>query len=208
MTTATPRGLIASCTQRATCFVRRSCTWRRRLKVSAMRASFEMPKTSLLGMYAMAICEWWGQHAVSGQVTGTGRNYRAIGEWLTERTNLASEWDQMVFAEAGDIDVANQDHFVMVLRKDSIIDHVYVGQNYLLVFGVCVCAREKKRGTRRTCLPDVLHSLSSSTSRPGRIVLVCEGGLLDQDPPRCTRGRCAPRRRVWFDERHSRQRKH
>jgi len=56
MTTATPRGLMASCTQRAICFVRRSCTWRRRLKVSAMRASFEMPKTSLFGMYAMAIC--------------------------------------------------------------------------------------------------------------------------------------------------------
>jgi hypothetical protein len=30
----------------------------------------------------------------------------------------------MMLAEAGDIDVTNQDHFVMVLSKDSIIDHV------------------------------------------------------------------------------------
>jgi hypothetical protein len=30
----------------------------------------------------------------------------------------------MMFAEAGDVDFANQDHFVMVFRKDSIIDHV------------------------------------------------------------------------------------
>jgi hypothetical protein len=41
----------------------------------------------------------------------------------------------MMFAEARNIDVTNQDHFVMVLCKDSIIDHVCVGQNYLLVFG-------------------------------------------------------------------------
>jgi len=40
------------------------------------------------------------------------------------RTNLASEGDQVVFAEAGNVDFANQDHFVMVFRKDSIIDHV------------------------------------------------------------------------------------
>jgi hypothetical protein len=59
-----------------------------------------------------------GRHAVSGQVTGTG------GEFIARRTNLAGEWDQMVFAEAGDVNLANEDHFVMVLCEDSIIDHV------------------------------------------------------------------------------------
>ena len=37
---------------------------RRRLNVPAMRASFEIPKTSLFGMYAMAICEWMRRKAV------------------------------------------------------------------------------------------------------------------------------------------------
>lgn len=50
MTTATPRGLIASWIATATCFVRRSWTCNRREKVSAIRASLEMPRTSLLGM--------------------------------------------------------------------------------------------------------------------------------------------------------------
>jgi hypothetical protein len=50
MTTATPRGLIASSTARAICFVSRSWTCRRRANVSAIRASFEMPRTSWLGM--------------------------------------------------------------------------------------------------------------------------------------------------------------
>ena len=57
ITTATPRGLMASCTAMAICFVRRSCTCRRRLNVSAMRASLERPRTSLFGMYAIAICQ-------------------------------------------------------------------------------------------------------------------------------------------------------
>ena len=56
ITTATPRGLIASCTAMAICFVRRSCTCNRRLNVSAIRASLEMPRTSLFGMYAIATC--------------------------------------------------------------------------------------------------------------------------------------------------------
>ena len=153
MTTATPRGLMASCTQRATCFVRRSCTWRRRLKVSAMRASFEIPKTSLFGMYAMAICERggtarrkWPSHRDGG---GTYRaNWGGIG--FKRRTNLACEWDQMMLAEAGNIDVTNQDHFVMVLCKDSIIDHVCEGRDYLSVFGGGnTCTREKKKGGGR-----------------------------------------------------------
>ncbi len=153
MTTATPRGFIASCTQRAICFVRRSCTWRRRLKVSAMRASFEMPKTSLFGMYAMAICERDGTARRKwAKSPGLGEIYRAKGGKLVcfeRRTNLASEWDQMMFAKAGNVDVTNQDHFVMVLSKDSIIDHVCVGQNYLSAFeggNGCTRERKKKRG--------------------------------------------------------------
>jgi hypothetical protein len=47
-----------------------------------------------------------------------------MGNGFARRTNLAGERDQVVLAEAGDVDVANQDHFVMVLRKDSIINHV------------------------------------------------------------------------------------
>ena len=88
-----------------------------------MRASFEMPKTSLFGMYAMAICEWGCvvvRHAVSSWAKSPGLG----GDFWARRTNLASERDQMVFAEARNVDFANQDHFVMVFRKDSIIDHV------------------------------------------------------------------------------------
>lgn len=53
MTTATPRGLIASWTAIAICLVSLSWTWSRREKVSAMRASLERPRTSFLGIYAM-----------------------------------------------------------------------------------------------------------------------------------------------------------
>ena len=53
-----------------------------------------------------------------------------------------------MFAEAGNIDVTNQDHFVMVLCKDSIIDHVCVGRSYLSVFGGgngCTQGKKKKK---------------------------------------------------------------
>ena len=142
-----------------------------------------------------------------------------MGNGFARRTNLAGERDQMVFAEAGDVDVANQDHFVMVFRKDSIIDHVWRGSN--LPFSLFLLGRvdgewgtregnEKKKGGREgkggcdcmdgrqrmTCLLDVPRSLSSSTSRPGHSVLACEGVLLDWDPRRCIRGRCALLQRV------------
>lgn len=55
ITTATPRGFIASWTAIAICLVRRSCTCRRRANVSAMRASLDKPSTRLLGIYAIAI---------------------------------------------------------------------------------------------------------------------------------------------------------
>lgn len=67
MTTATPRGLIASSTAIAICFVRRSWTCSLREKVSAMRASLESPNTSFLGMYAMVTCR---------QVLGTCRQWK------------------------------------------------------------------------------------------------------------------------------------
>lgn len=54
-TTATPWGWSISESARATCFVRRSCTWRRRANISAMRASFDRPMTRRLGMYPMCI---------------------------------------------------------------------------------------------------------------------------------------------------------
>jgi hypothetical protein len=49
-----------------------------------MRASFEIPKTSLFGMYAMAICERdeTARRKCVGQITGTGGGegiYRAKG---------------------------------------------------------------------------------------------------------------------------------
>jgi hypothetical protein len=71
------------------------------------------------------------RHAVSGQVTGTEKEIVAQGERIgfrVRRTNLASEWDQMVLAEAGDINFTNEDHFIMVLLEHSIIDHVCVGR--------------------------------------------------------------------------------
>ena len=55
MTTATPLGRIASFTASATCFVKRSCTCKRREKVSAIRASLDRPSTSLLGIYPIEI---------------------------------------------------------------------------------------------------------------------------------------------------------
>jgi hypothetical protein len=48
-----------------------------------MRASFEMPKTSLFGMYAMAICEWGGRHAVSkGPSHRDWEELSRNGEWF------------------------------------------------------------------------------------------------------------------------------
>jgi hypothetical protein len=58
---------------------------------------------------------------------------------FTRGTNLASEWDQMMFAEAGDVDVTNEDHFIMVLSEDCIIDHVCGGPKFAFqrLFGGC-----------------------------------------------------------------------
>ena len=50
MTTATPCGLSTSMMALATSRVSRSCTCSRRANISAMRGSFEMPMTLLLGM--------------------------------------------------------------------------------------------------------------------------------------------------------------
>jgi hypothetical protein len=50
ITTATPCGWSISDRASATCLVRRSCTWRRRANISAMRASLERPMTRRLGM--------------------------------------------------------------------------------------------------------------------------------------------------------------
>lgn len=85
---------------------------------------------------------WWkiiAQNHAKGEI-----------DWffLERRTNLASERHQMMFAEAGNIDITNQDHFVMVLCKDCVIDHVCVGRNCLSsVFGGGN-EKEKKRGGR------------------------------------------------------------
>lgn len=73
------------------------------------------------------------RHAVSSRAKspgpgsgrgGEGKGREFLSRGFARRTNLASEWNQMMFAEAGDVDFSNQDHFVMVFRKDSIIDHV------------------------------------------------------------------------------------
>jgi hypothetical protein len=94
----------------------------------------------------MAICERdeTARRKCGCQITGTE------GEGGERRTNLASEGHQMMFAEAGNVDVTNQDHFVMVLCKDGTIDHVCVGRN--LPFSLWGWewndAREKKGGGR------------------------------------------------------------
>ena len=165
-----------------------------------MRASFEMPKTSLFGMYAMAICEQGGCDAVSGQMVGhrEGKKDSARDEegGNSMGTNLARERDQMMFAQARNVDFANQNHLVMILRKDSTIDHVCARNvSPFSLWGCTTDARrrkEKKNGGVTTNLQDDLHSPWSSTSRPGHIVRVCEGGPLDQDLHQCTRARCAP----------------
>lgn len=72
-------------------------------------------------------------------------------------------------------------------------------------FGGC---SDRRKGGGMMNLPDVPHSLSSSTSRPGRIVPVYEGGPLDRDLRRCTRGPCGRLRRAWFDAQLSRREKH
>jgi hypothetical protein len=71
-----------------------------------------------------------------------------MGNGFARRTNLASEWDQMMLAEAGNIDFTNQDHFIMVLCKYSTIDHICVGRNCLSVFGAWVCMRVYVARTR------------------------------------------------------------
>ena len=96
------------------------------------------PKRACSGCMLWQSASGMRRHAVSGGPShrdwgGRGDGlYRAKGGKLVcfeRRTNLASEWHQMMFTKARNIDVTNQDHFVMVLLKDCIIDHVYVGRN-------------------------------------------------------------------------------
>lgn len=116
MTTATPRGLIASWTAIAICFVSRSWTCSRREKVSAIRASLEMPSTSLLGMYAIATCKQCLSERECAETWELG------GE---RKTDLASEWYEVVLAETGNVDVPHNDHFVVVLRKHRVVNDIY-----------------------------------------------------------------------------------
>ena len=56
MTTPTPRGFRTSEMAKATCLVRRSCTWSLLETISARRAIFERPRTRRSGIYPMCIC--------------------------------------------------------------------------------------------------------------------------------------------------------
>ena len=91
----------------------------------------------------MAICEQSGEDAVSGQMVGSGGGGKNSAE--EGGTNLARERDQMMFAQAGYVDVANKNHLVMILRKDSAVDHVCVEKDFS-VFNVWGCKDGKNWG--------------------------------------------------------------
>ena len=46
-------------------------------------------------------------------------------EGSRERAYLAGEWDEMVFAKAGDLDVPDEDHLVVILLEDGVVDDVW-----------------------------------------------------------------------------------
>jgi hypothetical protein len=37
---------------------------------------------------------------------------------------LSGEWDEMVLAEAGDVDVADENHLIVIFGKDGIVDYI------------------------------------------------------------------------------------
>jgi len=49
---------------------------------------------------------------------------REQASWGVCYRNLAREGHEMVFAEAGDVDVLDDDHFIMILGKNCIVDDV------------------------------------------------------------------------------------
>lgn len=48
-------------------------------------------------------------------------------------THLSSEWYEMMFAQAENVDIPDNDHFVVILRKHRIIDNIC--QTLFVAFG-------------------------------------------------------------------------
>lgn len=88
---------------------------------------------------------------------------------------LSGERDEMVFTQAGYVDIPYDYHFIVIFRKDSIIDDIF--KTGLLSF-----AFELGRAIHQLIF---LHTLSSSTSALVHIVLVFLKVLHDLDLLRC-----------------------
>lgn len=118
ITTPTPRGSMASSMANAICLVRRSWTCNRRAKVSAILANFDRPKTwpFLAGIYPIAT--WTHHHLRSATCHSSG---------IKESAHLASERDEMVFAEREDVNVSYNDHLIVVFGEHSTSDNVCSG---------------------------------------------------------------------------------
>lgn len=61
---------------------------------------------------------------------GACRSGQTYGGGEKGKTNLACEGHEVMFAKGENIDVTNNDHFVVVLGKDCVIDHVWEGELY------------------------------------------------------------------------------
>lgn len=47
-----------------------------------------------------------------------------MGYWVRIETNLSGEGDQMMFAETKDFDIFHDNHLIMVLVEDGVVDNV------------------------------------------------------------------------------------
>ena len=70
-------------------------------------------------------------------------------------TDLTREGNEMVFAKAGYVDITNENHFIMILCKDSIVDNVCPHRG--------ISAIQKEEAPFVGYLPNVLHNHGSST---------------------------------------------
>lgn len=54
------------------------------------------------------------------------------GEHKGKGTHLSREGDKVVLAEAGNVNVAHDDHLVVIFRENCIVDHIYFHGNALV----------------------------------------------------------------------------
>jgi hypothetical protein len=134
----------------ATSFVNRSWICSRRLNISAIRGSLEMPITALAGMYPM--CIWSSRVSIPC--------YNVLGFPGVKIPYLSCEWNHVVLAQAENFNVFYNDHLVVSLVEDGVVYDV--AHVLLVALGeeehcLCISCRRVQQALTVRILPNAFQ---------------------------------------------------